>query len=445
MNSAQLQARQQELADAGIHSIFTQLTDLHGVAKGKLVPIERLSQWVAQGAGFAGPSIEGTGLPRQGPRSEYYGRVQPTSLKPLPFMPGVAHAVCDGFAGDVPLETCSRQTLKRQVARLAELGWTLNVGVEPEFFIFRRDEAGHLVQADRADKLDKPSYDFKSIYEQRDFLDDLRLQLLTLGFDVLQIDHEDAWGQYELNYRFHDALEAADRYMLFKMTAHAVAQKHGLVFSAMPKPFAGSPGSGLHFHLSLRDAQGQDVMAPKAKGEYLSQMGLQFAAGLLHHADALAALCAPTVNSYKRLAVSRSASGTTWSPVWKAWGENNRSCLLRSVDGRLEWRMPDPSCNIYAALSGVIAAGLHGIDQSMIASPACAEDLYERFAQDLPMPAQLPTSLQAATQALAQDTVLRAALGEAFCEQILQLQGEQWRKWHSHITGWEWQQFGDFY
>lgn len=449
MKPAQLKARQQELADRGIHSIFTQLTDLHGVAKGKLVPIERLQQWVNQGAGFAGPSIEGTGLPRQGPRSEYYGRIQPQSLQALPFMPGVAHAVCDGFAGNEPLETCSRQTLKRQVARLAERGWTLNVGVEPEFFVFRRDEVGRLVNADQGDKLDKPSYDFKSIYKQRDFLDDLRRQLLELGFDVLQIDHEDAWGQYELNYRFHDALEAADRYMLFKMTAHAVAQKHSMVFSAMPKPYAGSPGSGLHFHISLSDRQGKAVMAPSMDenraGAYLSETGLQFAAGLLEHADALAALCAPTVNSYKRLAVSRSASGTTWSPVWKAWGENNRTCLLRSVEGRLEWRMPDPACNIYAALSGVIAAGLDGIDQAMQAPPACEEDLYERFAQDVPMPAQLPTSLQAATLALAQNTVLRKAIGEAFCEQVLILQREQWRQWQSHITGWEWQQFGDFY
>ncbi len=445
MKLEDIQKRQQDLAGRGIHSIFTQLTDLHGVAKGKLVPIERLQQWIEQGAGFAGPSIEGTGLPRMGPRSEYYGRVQAHSLKALPFMPGVAHAVCDGFAGNEPLETCSRQTLKRQVARLAERGWTLNVGVEPEFFVFARNEAGHLVRADRGDKLDKPSYDFKSIYVQRDFLDDLRRQLLELGFDVLQIDHEDAWGQYELNYRFHDALEAADRYMLFKMTAHAVAQKHGLVFSAMPKPYAGSPGSGLHFHISLSDAQGQALLAPGAGDTYLSATGLQFAAGLLHHADAMAALCAPTVNSYKRLAVSRSASGTTWSPVWKAWGENNRSCLLRSVEGRLEWRMPDPSCNIYAALSGVIAAGLDGIEQEMKAPAACEEDLYERFAKDLPMPEQLPTSLQQATLALEQDESLRAAIGNAFCEQILILQREQWRQWQSHITGWEWQQFGDFY
>jgi glutamine synthetase len=445
MNPAQIQECQAQLAASGIHSIFTQLTDLHGVAKGKLVPVERLQQWIEQGAGFAGPSIEGTGLPRMGSRSEYYGRVQPHSLKPLPFMPGVAHAVCDGFAGNQALETCSRQTLKRQVTRLSQRGWTLNVGVEPEFFVFARNEAGDLVRADQSDKLDKPSYDFKSIYKQRDFLDDLRRQLLQLGFDVLQIDHEDAWGQYELNYRFHDALEAADRYMLFKMTAYAVAQKHGLVFSAMPKPYAGSPGSGLHFHISLSDAQGKAVMAPTRNGEYLSELGLQFAAGLLHHADALAALCAPTVNSYKRLAVSRSASGTTWSPVWKAWGENNRSCLLRSVEGRLEWRMPDPACNIYAALAGVIAAGLDGIDQRRQAPAPREDDLYDHFAQGGLMPQQLPTSLQEATLALEKNVSLSAAIGNAFCEQLILLQREQWRQWHSHISDWEWQQYGDFY
>lgn len=125
--------------------------------------------------------------------------------------------------------------------------------------------------------------------------------------------------------------------------------------------------------------------------------------------------------------------------------KSNRSCLLRSVEGRLEWCMPDPVCNIYAALSGVIAAGLDGIDHAMQAPPACEEDLYERFAQDLSMPEQLPTSLQAATQGLAQNTRLQAAVGEAFCEQVLLLQREQWRKWQAHVTGWEWQQYGDFY
>jgi len=316
-----LEGRIATLRAQGIHSVLATFTDLLGAPKGKLVPLECLEAAVTNGAGFSGPSIAGTGLPRMGARSEYMGRVRPDSLRPLPFMPGVAHAVCDGFAGGEPLDTCPRQVLRRQVERLkAEHGWTLWVGIEPEFFLLQRDghDAWHV--ADAQDRLAKPSYDLQAIGRNFGFLDGMRQALTALGFELQQIDHEDASGQYEINYRHDDALAAADRYQLFKLTAQAVARQHGMVFSTMPKPLAHAPGSGLHFHLSLTDAQGRPVMADPAGVLGLSETGHRFAAGLLHHADALAALCAPTVNSYRRLAASRSASGTTWSPVWKAIG-----------------------------------------------------------------------------------------------------------------------------
>ena len=151
-----------------------------------------------------------------------------------------------------------------------------------------------------------------------------------------------------------------------------------MVFSAMPKPLAHAPGSGLHFHISITDAQGRAVFADPQGDLGLSTAGHQFAAGLLHHADALAALCAPTVNSYKRLASSDSASGTTWSPVWKAYGDNNRTSLVRVVDGRLEWRLPDPSCNVYAAIAATLVAGLQGIDRALQPPAPVADDLYQR-------------------------------------------------------------------
>ena len=182
-----------------IHSVLAQFCDIHGVAKGKLVPLENLKEWVEQGAGFAGPSIWGTGLPRHGARSEYYGRVQLDSLRPLPFMPGVAHAVCDGFAGGQPLATCSRQVLKAATDALARRGWTMWVGIEPEFFLLRQDAAGHWTLADAQDALDKPSYDLKAIYRNYAFLDDMRVALGALGFRLQQMDHEDACGQYEIN------------------------------------------------------------------------------------------------------------------------------------------------------------------------------------------------------------------------------------------------------
>lgn len=431
----------------GIHSVLTQFTDIHGVAKGKLVPLAHLSGLVATGAGFAGPSIWGTGLPRMGGRSEYHGRVLPHSLQPLPFMPGVAHAVCDGFAGGEPLDTCSRQVLKRQVARLAERGLTLWVGIEPEFFLLKQGADGRWQVGDALDTLAKPSYDLKAMHRNQALLEDFRATLTQLGFALEQIDHEDATGQYEINYRHDDALAAADRYQLFKLAAHAVAERHGLVFSCMPKPLAGAPGSGLHFHLSLTDAQGRAVMADPAapaSAMGLSADGLRFANGLLMHADALAAICAPTVNSYKRLAASHSASGTTWSPVWKAVGHNNRTCLVRSVAGRLEWRLPDPSCNIYAALAATLAAGLDGMDHPALPMPqACDEDLYQRLAAGQPMPPRLPRDLHAALDALEADAPLRHAVGDAFCQQFLALKREEWDAYAQHVSAWELARYAD--
>ncbi len=427
----------------GIHSILTQFCDLHGVAKGKLVPLDNLREWVESGAGFAGPSIWGTGLARHGARSEYYGRVQLPSLRPLPFMPGVAHAVCDGFAGGQPLETCSRQVLKRQVQQLKARGWTLWVGIEPEFFLLRKDAAGQWVGADAQDQLDKPSYDLKAIHRNRAFLDEMRDTLMQLGFELQQIDHEDACGQYEINYKFDDALAAADRFMLFKLSAHAVAEKHGAVFSCMPKPFANAPGSGLHFHLSITDAQGQAVLTDLSDPLQLSATGYQFIAGLLLHADALTALCAPTVNSYKRLAVSHSASGTTWAPVWKTFGANNRTCLVRTVAGRFELRVPDPSCNIYAALAATLAAGMDGIDRALTAPEPCAEDLYERFSSGQAMPARLPADLGQAVTALANDQVLTDAVGAHFCEQFIELKRLEWGAYCQQVSDWELQHYAN--
>ena len=432
-----------DLKALGIHSILTQFCDLHGVAKGKLVPLDNLREWVESGAGFAGPSIWGTGLGRFGARSEYYGRVQLHSLRPLPFMPGVAHAVCDGYAGGEPLQTCSRQVLKRQVQRLEARGWSLWVGIEPEFFLLKKDAAGHWLGADTQDQLDKPSYDLKAIHRNRAFLEDMRDTLTQLGFDLQQIDHEDACGQYEINYKFDEALAAADRFMLFKMTAHAVAEKHGAVFSCMPKPFANAPGSGLHFHLSVTDSNGQAVFTDLADPLQLSAAGYQFVAGLLLHADALTALCAPTVNSYKRLAASHSASGTTWAPVWKAFGDNNRTCLVRTVAGRFELRVPDPSCNIYAALAATLAAGLDGVDRSLTAPEPCAEDLYERFGTGHQMPARLPVDLGQAVAALADDQILTDAVGKAFCQQFIALKRHEWSSFNQHVSDWERQHYAD--
>ena len=428
----------------GIHSLLPQFTDIHGVAKGKLVPVENLQEWVEVGAGFAGPSIWGTGLPRYGARSEYYGRVLPETIRALPFMPGVAHAVCDGFAGGEPLETCSRQLLQKAIQKLKERGWTLWVGIEPEYFLLNKRD-GRWQVADVQDGLDKPSYDLKAIHRNAAYLDDMRQTLTSLGFELQQMDHEDATGQYEINYRFDNVLAAADRFVLFKLAAHAVAERHGMVFSCMPKPLAQAPGSGLHFHLSITNAEGVPVFSDVSGSLGLSGVGHAFAAGLLAHADALAAICAPTVNSYKRLASSASASGTTWSPVWKAYGDNNRTCVVRTVAGRVEWRLPDPSCNVYAALAGTLLAGLDGVDRDLVPPQPCYQDLYAVAAAGEALPAQLPRSLQEALDALAADGDLTASMGQAFVDQFLAIKRAEWDAFHKQVSAWEMERYAAFY
>ena len=438
-----VQAAIERLRAQGMHSVLAQFCDLRGVARGKLLPLERLPDAVTVGAGFSGPSIWGTGLPRQGPRSEYYGRIQLDTLRPLPWLEGVAHGVCDGYAGGEPLDTCSRQLLRRQLARLSDHGWTLWVGIEPEFFLLQRDAEGRWRPGDAGDRQAKPSYDLKALHRQQGFIEGMRQALTHLGFALEQIDHEDANGQYEINYRHDEALRAADRFLLFKQAAHAMAERQGLVFSCMPKPFADQPGSGLHCHLSLTDAAGTPVMADPAAAQGLSATGRAFVAGLLAHADALSALCAPTVNSYRRLAVSDSRSGTTWSPVWKAWGDNNRTCLVRTVAGRLEWRLPDAACNIYAALAATLAAGLDGIERGLQPPPARDDDLYQAHAAGASMPARLPRDLRAALDALQADDGLRQAVGLSFCEQFLAVQSAEWADWQDQVSAWELERYVD--
>ena len=418
---------QERLRAAGVHSLLVQFADVHGAAKGKLVPLAHLADVLGTGAGFAGPSIWGTGLPRTGPRSEYYARGDAATALPLPWMPGVARIVGDGFVDGAPFEGCPRQVLRRAVARLAERGWTMRTGIEPEFFLLKRTEGGW-APADDVDRLDKPSYDLKSLPRQAGFLHALRAALEAAGLDVLQLDHEDAHGQYEVNFAHDEALASADHLMLFKLAAHALAEAHGMVFSMMPKPFANQPGSGLHFHVSLWQG-----------GQPVDAVAKHFIAGVLAHAPALCAIAAPTVNSYKRLTVGESLSGTTWAPASIAHGPNNRTALVRTLPGRFEWRLPDASANPYLATAALIAAGLDGVDRRLDPGEAVHDDLFvmpqaEQRARGIGL---LPQSLAEALDALAADAVVRGALGETLAAEFLRLKRAEWTEYARHVGPWE--------
>ncbi len=442
-----------------MHTLLVQFTDLHGVAKGKWVPLAHLADVLATGAGFAGPSIAGTGLGRSGPRSEYHARGDAGTALPLPWMPGVARIVGDGFVDGQPFDACPRQVLRRAVARLDARGWRLEIGIEPEFFLLKRLGDGGYAPADDHDRLDKPSYDLKSLPRQAAFLHALREALEACGFDVLQLDHEDAHGQYEVNFAHAEALASCDRLMLFKLAAQALAEARGMVFSMMPKPFADQPGSGMHFHVSLWERQASGVPGDRANpggrclfdagtpGVPLSPLGRQFVAGVLAHAPALCALAAPTVNSYKRLTVGESRSGTTWAPASIAQGPNNRTALVRTLPGRFEWRLPDASANPYLACAGLIAAGLDGIERGLEPPPDVIDDLF-----DLPPSAlrasgiaHLPQSLSEAVAALGADEVVCGALGPELTRQFVALKTDEWTAYARHVSAWETGRYAEFF
>jgi glutamine synthetase len=357
-------------------------------------------------------------------------------------MPGYARIVCSGLVDGQLFSDCSRRVLMQQIERLNQLGYTLNVGIEPEFFLVNQDANGRPVP-EAKDNLDKPSYDLKALARVREVLHRIEVGLTACGFDVFQIDHEDASGQYELNYHYSDALKAADRFILFKMAADFIAEEAGLTFTLMPKPFADRPGSGLHLHLSLTNQAGLAVMADASDTHGLSNIGRHCVAGLLAHSPALAAFHAPTVNSYKRLVIGQSLSGTTWAPVHIAWGYNNRTTVVRAVAGRLEFRLTDGGSNIYAALASAIAAMLDGVEHQLNPPLPIDEDLYEWHAADFEARGvkTLPQSLGEALVALEDDRVLANALGNSYVAEYIATKQPEWIDYCRSVSDWEYKRY----
>jgi glutamine synthetase len=442
-----MKSLEEALAAQGVHTLIAQFTDLHGVAKGKWLPLAHLDTLLTDGAGFSGPSIAGTGLPRMGPRAEYYGRGLASTARALPWMPGFARVVCDGYVAGEPFDACPRQVLKRQLARLAERGWTLQTGIEPEFFLLRRASDGSVLPADDHDRLAKPSYDLQSLPRQREFLGQLAADLGACGLDILQIDHEDAQGQYEINFLHAEALASADDLMLFKLAAHALAERHGMLFSMMPKPFADQPGSGMHFHVSLWEGKDDNAHCVFQDGNGLSALGRQFVAGVLAHSAALAAIAAPTVNSYKRLVVGESLSGTSWAPAYVAHGPNNRTALVRTLPGRFEWRLPDASANPYLATAALVAAGLDGIARALDPGTPCEDDLFALSLAEIQARglALLPQSLGEAVDALEASDVMRSALGETLHREFVAIKRAEHVEHARHVSAWEMQRYATMF
>ncbi len=271
------QAQAKELfAKHGIKYVLAQFVDIHGAAKAKAVPVEHLEMVLTDGAGFAGFALWGFGMGPDGP--DYMAVGDLSTLTPIPWMPGYARLVCNGTVKGKPYPYCSRVALQAQLKRLADRGMTLYVGIEPEFMLLSRDANGKLAPSDPTDTLDKPCYDYKGLSRTSAVLDDITGSLRAVGIDVYQIDHEDANGQFEVNFTYADALKSADNFTFVKMAASEIARKHGMVASFMPKPFSNRTGSGAHFHLSIGTAGQKNAFEDKSdrRGLSLSTLAYHF-------------------------------------------------------------------------------------------------------------------------------------------------------------------------
>jgi glutamine synthetase len=435
------------LQERQMQYVLAQFVDIHGAAKAKAVPVEHLGMVVGDGAGFAGFALWGMGMGPHGP--DYMARGDLNTLAAMAWMPGFARLACDGYVKGQPYEFCSRVVLKQALQSLANEGLTLYTGIEPEFMLLQRRADGTLAPADSTDTLDKPCYDYKGLARSAKFLDAMTRALRGGGVDVYQIDHEDANGQFEVNFTYADALRTADNLVFTKMCLSEVAREHGLIATLMPKPFSNRTGTGAHFHISMGNAATKNLFHDDAdaQGMGLSAMGYSFLAGLLLHARALAAVCAPTVNSYKRLVVGRSLSGATWAPAYIAYGDNNRTACVRIPYGRIEMRLPDGAMNPYLATAAIVAAGMDGVKRGLHPGAPCNQNLYEYTPAQLQQSGiqLLPQTLGEACDALEADPLVLGALGPALGAEFLKLKRMEWVEYCRHVSDWESARYLEFF
>ncbi|MEX1262480.1 MAG: type III glutamate--ammonia ligase [Actinomycetota bacterium] len=435
--------------EMGIEFSFAQFVEMMGKPNAKLVPTTHLEDMFRDGAGFAGFA---TGELGQGPNDpDIAAMPDPASFTPVPWQPNLARFACDVYVEGEPWPYCPRTILKRQMARARERGLVFKIGMECEFFLTTQDEHGQLQVADPLDTLERPCYDMKALTRQFDFISTLSAYQNQLGWDNYANDHEDANGQFESNFTFDDAVTTADRVIFFRYMVHTMAQQRGMQATFMPKPFAHLTGNGLHYHMSLWDAETDTSLFETdddARGLGLSEMAYHFLGGLLQHAKSYIAITAPSVNSYKRLVVGAPTSGATWSPSYITYGGNNRTQMIRVPEGgRFEDRTIDGSANPYLAAAALLAAGLDGIDNKLDPGEPNLGNLYESTEEERAERGieVLPGNLLDATRNLENDDVLREAFGrgrdEDYLDYFVRVKQREWHTYHDRVSDWEVQKY----
>lgn len=416
--------------ERGIKNFLISYTDLFGHMRAKLVPARAIDKMAREGAGFAGFA---TWLDMTPAMPDLFAVPDATSLVQLPWKREVGWLAADLFMEGKRVEQAPRAVLQRLIGKADELGYEMRTGVECEFFLLAPD--GSCI-ADGADRQSKSCYDQQALMRRYDVITEISEAMEELGWNPYQSDHEDANGQFEMNWDYDEALKTADRHSFFKYMVKSLAEKHGVRATFMPKPFPALTGSGCHTHVSLW--RGDNNAFEDKQGELgVSETGYRFLGGLMEHADALCALTNPTVNSYKRLSAPPTLSGATWSPSSITYTGNNRTHMIRIPEGgRFELRLADGSANPYLLQAAILVAGLDGMKSNRHPGARSDFDMYAE-PEKCNGAKKLPQNLLDALRNFESSAVVKDGLGEAFVNSYAKLKHQEWQDYTRHLTEWE--------
>lgn len=446
--SSELRAMQESLQAKGVKYAMASFVDIHGMCKGKVVPMAHFDRMMQGSELFTGAALDG--VPQQINDDEVGTMPDPATATVLPWNSEVVWFASDLHLVGEPFEACCRTILKNTLKQAEQMGYRFNLGIETEFFVFKEDGVGGFGPVSDRDTLPKAAYALPTLLDNYKILDRIVSAMNDLGWDVYSFDHEDAQGQFETDFTYCDALKMADRLTFFRFMVKELARAEGYFASFMPKPFADQTGSGAHYNMSLADIEtGENLFEDTSDSCGLSKLGYQFIAGVLKHAKAIVSVTCPTVNSYKRLVRKGSMSGFTWAPVYVCYGNNNRTNMLRIPlgGGRVECRAADISTNLYLGAAMILAAGLEGIKEGLDPGKPHTENMYEYSLDELKTMGieTLPKTLGEAIAAFAADPLSKEVMGPLMYQTYIDFKMQEWDEYHSHVSDWEIQRYLKFF
>ena len=416
----------------GIRYFLISFTDLFGVVRSKLVPASAIGGMQKNGAGFAGFAAHLDMTPAD---ADMFGLPDSEQLIQLPWKPEVGWLPSDIYLDEKIVEHGPRTVLKKVLADAESKGYRVKSGVECEYFILNPE--GTAV-SDPADLQPKPCYDQQALMRRYDMVAEICDHMQTLGWGPYQNDHEDANGQFEMNWDYTDALVTADRHSFFKYMVKTVAENHGFRATFMPKPLPSLTGNGCHAHISVWKNDGQTNLMEDSRDELgLSELAYHFIGGLLKHATSITAVTNPVVNSYKRINAPRTTSGATWSPNTVTYSGNNRTHMIRIPDtDRIEVRLADGAANPYLLQAALIGTGLWGVENKTAPGKRMDIDMYAEGHKVRNAP-KLPLNLLDALRNFQQNKIIRGILGADFSDSYHKLKMDEWNNYMQHFSEWE--------